>query len=186
MSLNHIIRDVVPDDEKLNVKFGIVECDELIIDGVGGDYYGSVSPSTSGANFASDLVLTNATANMCNRIGDAFNIGYTGNATMTSPNALANFSITAPYPTKIREFIATNNSVININNLFSTGEAHISAQTLDEKGHHFYLYSSEPAPGLETTHIKFSFASMGLSPASSGGFPLTWRVTHMSAGNPPV
>ena len=44
MSLNHIIRDVVPDDEKLNVKFGIVECDELIIDGVGGDYYGSVSP----------------------------------------------------------------------------------------------------------------------------------------------
>ena len=68
MSLNHIIRDVVPDDEKLNVKFGIVECDELIIDGVGGDYYGSVSPSTTGAAYASDLVLTNPVANMCNRI----------------------------------------------------------------------------------------------------------------------
>lgn len=29
MSLNHIIKDIVPDDEKLDVKFGIVEADNL-------------------------------------------------------------------------------------------------------------------------------------------------------------
>lgn len=186
MSVNHIIRDVVPDDEKLDVKFGIVECDEIIFDDVSGNYYGSVSTSTTGENFASDLVLNNPSAQMCFRTGDAFTIGYAGSATMTSPTALGNFSIVCPYPTKIRQFIATNTSVINTDALFSTGEAHISATTTDEKGHHFYVYGSEPAPGLETTHIKVNFASIGLVPATTGGFPLTWRITHMSAGNPPI
>ena len=32
MSLNHILKDVVPDDEKLDVKFGIVEADSMVID----------------------------------------------------------------------------------------------------------------------------------------------------------
>tara|TARA_R110000868_G_scaffold395365_1_gene667013 strand:+ start:1804 stop:2436 length:633 start_codon:yes stop_codon:yes gene_type:complete len=31
MSINHILKDVVPDDEKLDVKFGIVEADNLEI-----------------------------------------------------------------------------------------------------------------------------------------------------------
>jgi len=186
MSVNHIIRDVVPDDEKLDVKFGIVECDEIIFDDVAGNYYGSVNPVTTGESFASDLVLSNPSAQMCYRTGDAFTIGYGGGATMTSPTALSAFNIICPYPTKIRQFIATNTSVINTNTLFSDGSAHISTSTTDEKGHHFYVSSSEPAPGLETTHIKVNFLSIGKVPATTGGFALTWRVTHMSAGNPPV
>tara|TARA_R110000868_G_scaffold395365_1_gene667011 strand:+ start:652 stop:1215 length:564 start_codon:yes stop_codon:yes gene_type:complete len=187
MSINHILKETVPDDEKLDVKFGIVECDEIIFDNdITGNYYGSVSPSTIGENFSSDLVLTNPIANMCNRIGDAFNVAYSGRATMSSPNAFATFSITAPYPTKIREFIATGGGVININTLFTDGSAHISTQTTDEKGHHFYVSSSEPAPGLEETHIKVNFASMGKVPATTGGFALEWRFLHNSAGNPPL
>jgi hypothetical protein len=186
MSLNHIIKDIVPDDERLSVKFDVVECNELIIDGSANDYYGSVDPSITGQNFTSDLVLTNANANYCNRLGDAFNVGYTGTANMTSPNAVASFSITCPYPTKIRELIALDDRIININNLFSTGEAHISTQTTDLKGHHFYVSSSEPAPGLETTHIKINFVSLGRVPATTGGFAMEWRVSHYSAGNPPL
>ena len=186
MSLNHILKDIVPDDERLSVKFDVIECNELIIDGDTSDYYGSISPSTTGAPFASDLVLPTSTANYCNRLGDAFNVGYSGTATMTAPNAVASFSITCPYPTKIRELIASNNSIINLNNLFSTGEAHISTQEIDLKGHHFYVASSEPAPGLETTHIKINFVSFGRVPATAGGFSLEWRVSHHSAGNPPV
>lgn len=34
MSLNHIILDTVPDDEKLDVKFGVVEADEMNVDSV--------------------------------------------------------------------------------------------------------------------------------------------------------
>jgi len=187
MSLNHILKETVPDDEKLDVKFGIVECDEIIFDNnISGNYYGSVSPVTAGQNFASDLVLTNPIANMCNRIGDAFNVAYSGRATMSSPTALSTFFITAPYPAKIRELIAGGGGIININTLFTDGSAHISTQTTDEKGHHFYVSSSEPAPGLETTHIKVNFASIGKVPATTGGFDIEWRFLHNSAGNPPL
>jgi hypothetical protein len=186
MSLNHIIKDIVPDDERLSVKFDVVECNELIIDGDTSDYYGSVSTSYTGQQFGGDLSLPTARIDYCNRLGDAFNVGYTGTAVMTSPNAVESWSITCPYPTKIRELIASNNSIININNLFSTGEAHILTQTVDLKGHHFYVASSEPAPGLETTHIKINFVSLGRVPATTGGFSLEWRISHHSAGNPPV
>ena len=187
MSLNHLLRANVPDNERLSAKFDVVECNELIIDGVSNDYYGSVSPSTAGENFASDLVLTNPTANMCNRIGDAFNVGYSGSATMTEPITLSTFSITAPYPTKIRELIATGASgIININNLFTQGSAHISSVAPFNEGHHFYVASSEPAPGLEETHIKVNFASFGKTGAITGGFPIEWRFLHNSAGNPPI
>ena len=186
MSLNHIIRETVINDERLNVKFDICEVNQLIIDGSNNDYYGSINTSTVGEAYTSDLVLTNPTVNMCNRIGDAFNVGYSGSATMTSPAALATFSIIAPYPTKIRTLVAATPAIINTNNLFSEGYAHISTVTLDEKGHHFYVNSSEPAPGQELTHIKINFVANGLSPATTGGFALTWRVSHNSAGNPPV
>jgi hypothetical protein len=187
MSLNHILKDTVLDDECVSVKFDVVECNEIIFDNdISGNYYGSVSPSTIGENFGGDLVLPTSRANYCNRLGDAFNVGYSGTATMTSPNAVASFSITCPYPTKIRQLIASNNGIININNLFSTGSAHILTQTTAYKGHHFYVASSEPAPGLETTHIKINFVSFGRDIATAGGFSLEWIVSHHSAGNPPV
>lgn len=186
MSLNHILRDVVPDDERLSAKFDVVECNELIIDGTAGDYYGSVNPNTGSELFTTDLTSVNGLARQATRIGDAFTVGYTGTAVMTSPNAVGAFNIICPYPTKIRELIATNPLIINANNMYSNGEAHITTQTVDEKGHHFYVSSFEPAPGQETTHIKINFSSMGHVPATTGGFSIEWKVLHTSAGNPPV
>jgi hypothetical protein len=187
MSLNHILKDTVPDDERISVKFDVVECNELIIDGDTSDYYGSVSPVTNGESFTSDdITLNTSRSNYCNRIGDAFNVGYSGTATMPAGNALGAFSIICPYPTKIRALIASNNSIININSLFSTGYAHILTQTVDLKGHHFYVASSEPAQGQETTHIKINFVSLGNVPATTGGYPFEWRISHHSAGNYPL
>jgi hypothetical protein len=176
MSINHIIDGIVPDDELLNSHFDVIRCNNIDINTAGGSIVG-LDRSYSGSFTATPgitgiiPILTNA-----QRVGASVWVGY--DIVLTIPNpALSQFYVDCPYPDALKAYYDIYpDRVTNFNTM---GEAHIAGvQTLDLKGHHFYLEFSAPSPGQETSHVRFGFKSWGDSPATAGNFQLLIKVAH--------
>jgi hypothetical protein len=180
MSLNHILKETVPDDEKLDVKFGIVECDEIEVNG---DPLVGPEP----INPANTQVVPGATAGItglnvasfgCLKLGRSVITGWSFWFVMPA-TALAEFDIDAPYPDALQTFYASDPTAVSA--FTTTGYASITAVTVDLKGHQFLLVSSVPTPGSETTKCRLTFRSIGNVPATTGSFNVFGKVSHSTA-----
>ncbi len=72
MSLNHIIKDIVPDDEKLDVKFGIVEADDMEIANATFENLtinGQFTQNLPGTAIMTDILANNIVTNVSANIG---------------------------------------------------------------------------------------------------------------------
>ena len=142
MSLNHIIKDIVSDTERLSVKFDVCEVNQLVIDGGAGTAIGSIDPDSTGEVFTSDILtgITSQRATACCRTANSFEVGYIMTATMPDP-AQAVFSITAPYPTKIRTLVAADPNLINVNGIYTIITARTRFRAYSRSGKFQFIWS---------------------------------------------
>ena len=182
MSLNHILKDIVPDDELLDVHFDVVKCNEIEVDGEP-----LVEFKPEPLNPANTQVVPGATTGItnlivasdsCLRLGKSVIMGWKFFLTMANP-ALEEFYVDAPYPNLLQTYYTANPTAVSAFN--TTGYASIQTQTTDLKGHQFLLFSSEPTPGSETTLCRLTFRSIGNVPATTGSFSVYGKVAHTTA-----
>ena len=182
MSLNHILKDIVPDNELLDVHFDVVKCNEIEVDGEP-----LVEFKPEPLNPANTQVVPGATTGItglnivsfgCLKLGRSVNTGWSFWFVMPNP-ALAEFDIDAPYPDALQTFYASDPTAVS--SFTTTGYASITAVTTDLKGHQFLLVSSVPTPGSETTLCRLTFRSIGNVPATTGSFNVFGKVSHSTA-----
>jgi len=77
MSLNHIIKDTVPDDEKLDVKFGIVEADDMEIANATFQNLtinGQLTQNLPGTAIMTDILANNLVTNVSVVVGQGLQV----------------------------------------------------------------------------------------------------------------
>ena len=163
MSINHILTSI-PDDEKIDVKFGVVYCDNLISQGSGGDaQIGILDKTHAGFDFEFSAVYDPGPylqqLYTARRVNSNFYlsclvefdrlVGYPGGDSY----------IYVPIPTSIKEILSTEYPAIIGNNInyFVNGE-----HTPDSNPTGIYSVGlpgacSYNAVGYEGTHIRVEF-----------------------------
>mgnify|MGYP003651523367 CR=1 FL=1 len=99
MSLNHIIRDVVPDDEKLDVKFGVVEADSIITTGATSFENLTVTNqlTVGGSSILQDVQAQNIVTTVSANIGNSLVVNSFIRSTTSSVQAKASLFKSTPY-----------------------------------------------------------------------------------------
>ena len=176
MSLNHIIKNSVPDTEALDVKFNNVTVLGDIIQTTDSlSYYGGLDP-TNGLSFTVSGV-TGATlippsvCTMCQQTGTSFQVGYFVTVDMPTGVTANEITILCPYPDKLRtSLIANDPSVINVNRINTLGYS----ASFDKTAHNsaYLIASGLPAFESPQAYIRCDFVT-------DNGLPFTSSKTYV-------
>ena len=167
MSLNHIIYDSVPDNEKLDVKFKNVYCDQVITgsgpgpEPVTGDGYvdalagTAISSPTTGVNAPSGLNFATCIKNHSTFI-------WTFKAEVNLTLNLSAFSLDVTIPTAMKSYFDANPTAFQ--NIYTsvTGTAHSTAASPDFRANMLYYPSATSLLSSSTVRLfMLSFANNG-------------------------
>lgn len=143
MSLNHILLDTVPDDEKLDVKFGVVEADSIITTGATTfeDLTVTNQLTVGGSSILQDVQAQNIVTTVSANIGGSLVVNSFIRSTTSCVQAKASLFKSTPY---------YNSSTIGVESQLTVEETVNGMMFFDDGGKTAFTYKLPYKADLDT------------------------------------
>lgn len=168
MSLNHILYDIVPDNEKLDVKLANVYCDNVITGGSSGGSDGYVSSLGSALSSSTAGVSTLAIFNSAvSKNHSSFNWGFKSIVDFTANVNLYDLEITLP--TDVVTYFDANPTAFATNFIAINGYSHTSTSSATYNPIDHYYASDvvkQSSTSIKITMRSYSNNATGAVPQS--------------------
>ena len=160
MSLNHILYDIVPNEEKLDVKFKNVYCDQVVSGGGdGGDGYVDAQTGANISSPTSGVSLTTFTPTYATAIKNHSTFIWTFRSEVNLTVPLNQYQIDAKIPTALKTYFDAHPTAFSQYLISVVGMSNTTVANPSYEGIQMFYADVSSIVGTDTVRINMEAAS---------------------------